>query len=169
MLIDHPAFTAGTLPSSFGLLSMPSTLSWPNEIADPRPTNGFGDNFVPFLEEMRASGANVLAESGWSLFEFSRNDRSIHFVRRGRSQELDGVSRANPDMYWEAIPVQKGVAHRLGPLFGIREHACVVVCGVPDIRLITIRWLNGDSIAATVRGISLWDRLAPSSPLQGIA
>ena len=148
---------------------MPDILRWPDEFADPTPAIDFDGSFVAFLEEMHALGTSVFAENGWTLFEFCHDDRSIYFVRRGRSRKTDGGYSANRETYWEVIPVQKDVAHRLGSFFGICAFACVVVCGVPNIRLITTRWLNGASLADTVNGISLWDRLDPSLPLQVVA
>ena len=142
---------------------------WPDEFADSTPAVEFDASFVAFLDAMRASGSSVFADHGWSLFEFCRGDRSIHFVRRGRSRKIDGVYRVNRETYWEVCPVQDGIAHRLGSLFGIREFACVVVCGLPNIQFITTRWLDGASLEDAVSGITLWDRLDPSLPLQGTA
>ena len=142
---------------------------WPDDFADPTPAIGFDSDCVALLEEMHASGTSVLVDHCWSLFEFCRDDRSIHFVRRGRSRKLDGVHWANREVYWEVCPVQNNVAYRLGSLCGIREFACVVVCGVPNIRLIKMRWLNGAPLVDAVSGITLWDRLDPSIPLQAVA
>ena len=139
---------------------------WPDEFTESMPAVDFDASFVAFLDAMRASGSTVLADAGGSLFEFCRGDRSIHFVRRGRSRKIDGAYRANLETYWEVRPVEKSIACRLGSLFGIREFACVVACGLPNIQLITTRWLDGASLADTVSGISLWDRLDPSLPLQ---
>jgi len=138
---------------------------WPDQFPDPTPPIEFDGSFTAFLEEMRASGVTVFAEPHWSLFEFCRDDRCIHFIRRGRAKKVDGVYRANREMYWEAIPTQGDLAHRLGPLVGIDESGCVVVCGTRDIRLITIRWLAGSALADTVSGIPLWDK-GNSLPLQ---
>lgn len=138
---------------------------WPDEFADSTPAVDFDARFVAFLDAMRASGSTVFADPGWSLFEFCRGDRSIHFVRRGRSCKIDGVHRANLETYWEVRPEEKGITCRLASLFGIREFACVVVFGLPNIQLITTRWLDGASVAETVSGVPLWDRLDPSLPL----
>lgn len=145
---------------------MPEILRWPDEFADSTPAVDFDASFIALLEEVRAFGANVFADHNWSLFEFRRDDRSIHFVRRGRSRRIDGVNRMNRETYWEVRPEQNGVAHRLSVLFGIREFACIVVCGVPHIRLIATRWLDGMPLADVASGVTFWDRLDPSVPLE---
>ena len=148
---------------------MADFLQWPNEFDDPTPATDLNGGFIAFLEEMCATGATVSAERDWSLFEFCRDERCIHFVRRGRSRRVKGQFRLNCETYWEVILTIKGVPTRLGSLYGIREFACVAVCGLANIRLLSLRWLNGASLADAVSGIILWDRANPSSPLEPIA
>lgn len=65
--------------------------------------------------------------------------------------------------------MSNNLAHRLGPLFGIREYGCVVISGITAITSVTTRWLDGMPLAATVLGITFWDRSDPSSPLEAMA
>lgn len=143
-------------------------LEWPEKFLDPTPAVELDGGFRAFLEEMRAAGAAVFADQGWALFEFRRDERSIHFIRRGRSGFVDGRYRPNRETYWEVRPVTDGALEPLGPMFGIREPACVVVCGLPAIRSITMRWLEGASLADSVSGVTLWDRMDVSEPLRPI-
>ena len=146
---------------------MSNILRWPDEFDDSTPPVEFGVAFEPFLQEMLQAGATVFADRNWALFEFCKHDRCIHFIRRGKAGKVSGQYRMNREMYWEVVPTTKGEACRLGPLFGIREFACVVVCGLFSIRSITERWLDGSSLEDVIGGIEFWDKMDTTTPLKG--
>ena len=145
---------------------MPDVLRWPDDFDDSTPAVEFGVGFESLLEEIRKHGATVIADRHWTLFEFCKHDRCIHFIRRGRIRNTSGQSRMNRETFWEVVPTTNGEACRLGRLFGLRDFACVVVCGLPSIRMITERWLAGSSLEDMVGGIEFWDRTDTTAPLE---
>lgn len=142
---------------------MPELLLWPDDFNDPKLLSDFRPDFVELLERLIASGAMVQADPSWMLLRFSRASRCVNFILRGRTRGRNGAIR---ESYWEVLPSSDGQNYRLGPLFGIRDYACVVVAGTMDVTLIATRWLDGDSLAATMEGIDSWDRADLSSPLK---
>ena len=58
---------------------------------------------------------------------------------------------------------------QLGPLFGIRDYACVVIAGINDVCTVTDQWLAGNTIESLLDGVTYWDRTDPSKPLEPVA
>lgn len=145
---------------------MSRILRWPDEFADPTPVTDFDAELVQLFNEQIAVGVIVHADSHWSLFGFERDSRKIDLVRRGRTRTGFSGARINREIYWEAWPVCGGTSARLGPLFGLNECACIVICGLAAIRDVTIRWLDRRTVRETMTGIECWDRSNTTSPLR---
>ena len=141
-------------------------LKWPDEFADPPLVTDFGAGLVDLLNELRTMGVSVHADLHWSLFGFQRGPRLIDFVRRGRSRSGVGGVTMNREMYWEVWPECDGRSDRLGPYFGLKDFACIVICGLVSIRNATIRWLDHKTIPETIVDIECWHRSDTLSPLR---
>jgi hypothetical protein len=148
---------------------MPEILQWPADFPDAKSGTDFDIDLLPLFHEMSASVIGVYGVRGGALFGFRKGSRCIEFIRRGRSRTLQGVAHFNRETYWEVLPITDGVLQRLGPLFEIRDYACVVICGVSDIRSLTMRWFSGTELVDAQTGITFWDRVNPSSPLDAMA
>jgi len=144
---------------------MAEFLRWPDDVSDP-PNELFGAQCSPFLTDMVQSGAEVHADPSWMSFGFSRGIRTVNFTRRGKSRSRS--PNAPNYTYWEVWLLESGEAHRLGPIFGIRDHACVVVCGFDHIQKITKRWLHEHSIKSVIKGLTFWDRMDAGKPLEPV-
>jgi hypothetical protein len=138
---------------------MPELRYWPADFPVVDPTTDFDVALVSFFDQMVAAGTSVYVDQMWSLFGFSRGERRIDFVRRGRLRRGAGQC-------WEVWPYDGVNSLRLGPIFNIREYACVVIHGICDIRIIVDRWLGGTTMAALIDGVDFWDRMDSSQPLE---
>lgn len=136
-----------------------SILRWPNEFTNPTPFGVLlGDEFTQFLEQMLAAEVTVHADEIWALFSFNRHKRRVEFVRRGR------LGYGFPQC-WEVLPVEDDAWIKLGPIFGIDEHACVVTAGFDNVRRFTEGWLEGHVLDSLLRDVTFWERANASSPL----
>jgi hypothetical protein len=131
-------------------------LNWPGDFETPRfAATEFDRSLVALFDEIIVSGGGVHMDEDLALFGFSRNNRVIDFVRRG-------------SRFWEVWPQENGEMKRLGPRFGLGEHACIVVRGIDDIRALAIRWLGGLAMEAVMGNITFWDRCKTRNPLERI-
>ena len=133
-------------------------LQWPDDFADLKPVTVFDQALVEFFHQVIERGGKVHADRHWSLFGFSRSTRMIEFVHRGQLHRVEHC--------WEVWPYHNRVRQMLGPMFGIREHACVVICGIDDLRNVTNRWLEQMPLNSVQSGATFWDRMDASKPLE---
>lgn len=147
---------------------MSNLLRWPGDFADVKAVTAFQIAVTAFFDQITAAGATVQVAHDETLLAFERRLRRVDFVLRGHSRKLNGQQFNNREPLWEVCPSDNGRMHRLGPLFGIGDTACVVITGISDIAAVTKRWLDGDTIADTVKGVSCWDRSEMSSPLNAV-
>lgn len=135
---------------------MPEIQYWPFQIG--KPSTDFDSALVALFDQMVADGVTVYVEQSWSVFGFSRKSRRIEFVRRGRLRRGGGQC-------WEVWPFDGANSLGLGPIFNLREFACVVVEGVQNIGAVAERWLGGATLETAINGVDCWDRMHPSKPL----
>lgn len=140
---------------------MTDLLRWPTDFDDSTPVTDFDAELTAYFHSLIESGSEVHAHRTWMFFTMSRESRMVDFVRRGRLRR--GIS-----MCWEVRLMHDGNLLQLGPLFGIRAYACVVVSGIVDVRTITDRWLAGSTIESLLDGVTFWDRTDTSNPLQPV-
>jgi len=136
---------------------MPEFLYWPSDLTDPKPETIFKAEFVALFDEMSESGVLVQTDC-MSFFGFGRGTRRAEFIRRGNGRILEGTTLHNRETYWEVLPVSDDLLQPLGPMFGLDDCTCVVICGVADIRSFTLRWIQGMTLADSMRGILFWNR-----------
>jgi hypothetical protein len=130
--------------------------NWPGDFLAPRVSDTeFGLALISLFDEMIAKGGKAYADDDWALFGFSQNYRMIDFVRRGSH-------------FWEVWPQERGEMKRLGPFFGLAEHACIVVRGIEDIRTLATRWLDGAATEIVTENVTFWDRCDIRQPLERI-
>ena len=134
-------------------------LKWPDEFDSPIPLSTFGDRLTDVLTELVEFECEVIAEQHWSWFSVSREGRMIDLVCRGRL-------RHNRNSCWEVRLSCNDQPVPLGGFFGIREHACVVISGIDDLRTLTNLWLAGAEIHSLLRSVIFWDRMDSEQPLQ---
>jgi hypothetical protein len=138
---------------------MPEFRQWPDDFPAVSPSTDFDVALVAFFDCMVESGASVYVDEGWSLFSFSRGKRMIDFVRRGKLRRGAG-------MCWEVWPYDDGKSLRLGPKFGLRDYACVVISGIDDVRTVTESWLDGKALDDLLKAATFWDKKEASKPLE---
>jgi hypothetical protein len=136
-------------------------LLWPNEFLGSTPATDFGASLVALFDQIIASGGSVRAVRDWALFSFSRDNHAIYFVRRGRLRGDSGTC-------WEVCLYHDGEEQKLGRLFGIRPHACVVISGFEDLRAVTDCWLDGLPLDSVAHCATFWDRSDTSRPLESL-
>lgn len=143
----------------YSVRAMVNILRWPDEFTDATPIVDLGVEFGEFLQQMNTAGATVLAEECWSSFALRREERMVDFIRRGRLRH--GFPQC-----WEVCLTHHGKGVPLGPEFGLRECACVVVSGLDAIRPVTEAWLDGSDIDAILHVATFWDRTNTIDPLE---
>ena len=142
--------------------SMTELLRWPADFDDPTPVTDFDSALTAYFHSLIETGIDVHAHRTWMFFTMSRESRMVDFIRRGR------LRLGNP-MCWEVRLIHDGKSMQLGPLFGIRGYACVVIAGIDDVRTVTERWLAGNTIESLLDGVTYWDRTDASKPLEPVS
>lgn len=135
---------------------------WPDDVPDSSPAPDFDARMAVFMDQFIASDGTVHADDSWSLFGFSRGNRRVDFVRRG-------LLRPGAGLAWEVWPHADGESLQLGPLFGIRPYACVVISGFDDLCAVTNCWLNGSPLESLLSVATFWDKMDTSTPLESVA
>ena len=137
---------------------MPELRYWPDDFPVVQPSTDFDVALVAFFDQMVAANVTVYVDQYWSFFGFLLDNRRIEFVRRGRLRRGAGKC-------WEVLPIDGDNSLRLGPIFNIREYACVVVDGIQNIRLVVERWLGGATLETLADVVEFWDKMDASGPL----
>ena len=141
---------------------MTELLRWPADFDAPTPVTDFDSALTAYFHSLIETGIDVHAHRTWMFFTMSRESRMVDFVRRGR------LRRGTP-MCWEVRLMHDGKLMQLGPLFGIRDYACVVISGIDDVRTVTDRWLAGNKIDSLLDCATYWDKTDTSKPLEPVA
>jgi len=142
--------------------NMSEFLLWPADFDDPNPVTDFDAELATYFDAIIASGGVVRAIRSWTSFTIARDSRMVDFTCRGRLRR--GAPRC-----WEIRPIDDSNCYRLGTLFGIRDHACIVIAGIDDLRSITNRWLTGLPLEALLDGVTYWDKTDTTKPLEPTA
>ncbi len=138
---------------------MTHILRWPDEFSDATPVTDFGDALTEFLDEMIELGSSVSATESWTSFAIWRGARMVDLIRRGKL----GFNRQH---CWEVRLFANGETVALGPIFELREHACVVIAGIDDLRAVTTPWLAGENVELVISQADFWDKMDTSHPLR---
>lgn len=96
----------------------------------------------PFFEEALTQGYHpfrnaIDGKMIMSGFGVSAGHREAFFINRGRD------CRGSRGLLWEVLLRDAERWIRLGPFFGLHDHACIVVSGIEAIRVVCFCYLAG--------------------------
>ena len=85
----------------------------------------------------------------------------------GTTREHDArfVLRGGHGKHWEPWLTDSNAPVRLGPTWGLPESACMVFIEFDDITTFCLRWLDGDSLAASLAEIPIYSKRDTNTPL----
>jgi hypothetical protein len=137
-------------------VALDSRKYWPFDVMPPERRSDSHSALIILWETTYRSGHAPYIEGGETLLGFGSNDRrSVEYIYRG------GRNR-----YWEPWLCERGASIRLGPIFGLPEHTCVVFDGIEHVATFTIRWLDDQPLREALAGIPVFSRSRVSEPLR---
>ena len=84
-------------------------------------------------------------------------------VSNGATRQVDFIHRGRGRRGWrgpllEVLLVDANVCYRLGPCFGLKESACVVVNGCEAAIQVCRSWLDGDAVESVIATTEFMNR-----------
>ena len=144
------------LPLSAPSMTLDENKYWPFDVLPPSERTPLHNQFIAFLESTHAAGFAPFVSGTESEIGFDGTDtRSVRYVLRGGRGE-----------HWEPWLADNNQSVRLGPLFDLPEHRCVVFICFDDMTKFTLRWLRGETLHESLGDIAIFEKHNTNQPLR---
>lgn len=128
---------------------------WPFDVLPPSERTPLHNAMLRFFRATYDAGFMPIVTNNHSEIGFgATRQHDARFVLRGGSGK-----------HWEPWLSDCGSAVRLGPIWGLPEYTCMVFTDFDDITTFCLRWLGGDSLAASLAKVPVHNKRDTNTPL----
>ena len=128
---------------------------WPFDVLGPLERTPLHDSMLRFFSATYDAGFKPFVANNHSEIGFgSTHEHDARFVLRGGRGK-----------HWEPWLADSSAPVRLGPIWGLPEFTCMVFTEFDDITTFCLRWLAGDSLAASLAGVPVYSKHDTNTPL----